>query len=72
MSNKDIVSEMVKIAKTIQDGAMSFLFAEYTYMAGYIVIFSAILIYFTGVPTTVAFVVGAVTSILCGYLGMRI
>merc|ERR1719414_467953 len=41
-------------------------------MAGYIVIFSFILIYFTGVPTTIAFVVGAVTSILCGYLGMRI
>jgi len=71
-SAQDILSEMIKIAKTIQDGAMSFLFAEYTYMAVYIVLFSCILAPFTGVPTTIAFVVGAVTSILCGYLGMRI
>jgi len=69
---QEIVSEMTKIAKTIQDGAMSFLFAEYTYMAVYIVLFSLILIFFTGVPTTVAFVVGAITSILCGWIGMRI
>ena len=51
---------------------MSFLFAEYAYMAVYIVIFSGILTHFTGVPTTIAFVVGAVTSILCGWIGMRI
>ena len=68
----DIVAETTKIAKTIQDGAMSLLFAEYTYMAVYIVIFSGVLIYFTGVPTTVAFVVGAVTSIICGWIGMKI
>jgi len=69
---QEIVAEMTKIAKTIQDGAMSFLFAEYLYMAVYIVLFSVILVFFTGVPTTVAFVVGAITSILCGWIGMRI
>lgn len=69
---KDIVDEMIKISTTIQEGAMSFLFAEYTYMAVYIVLFSIILVYFTGVPTTIAFVVGAITSILCGWIGMRI
>lgn len=71
-SAQDIVAEMVKIAKTISDGAMSFLFAEYLYMAVYIVLFSIILVYFTGVPTTIAFVVGGLTSILCGFLGMKI
>jgi inorganic pyrophosphatase len=71
-SAQDIVSEMIKISKTISDGAMSFLKAEYTYMAVYIVLFSIFLVFFTGVPTTIAFVVGAVTSIICGYLGMRI
>jgi len=71
-SSADIVAEMIKVAKTIQDGAMSFLFAEYAYMAVYIVIFSFILVHFTGVPTTIAFVVGAITSILCGWIGMRI
>ena len=49
---EDIVAEMTKIAKIIQDGTMSFLFAEYAYMAVYIVIFSGILIYFTGVPSS--------------------
>jgi len=68
----DIVIEMIKISKTIQDGAMSFLFAEYMYMAVYIVVFSVILLVLTGVPTTVAFVVGAIASILCGWIGMRI
>jgi len=71
-NSKDILEEMTKISKTIADGAMSFLFAEYTYMAVYIVLFSIILIFFTGIPTTIAFVVGAVASILCGWIGMRI
>jgi len=71
-SAKDIVQEMTKIAKTISDGAKSFLFAEYVYMAVYIVLFSLVLIFFTGVPTTIAFVVGSVTSILCGWIGMMI
>eukprot|EP00933_Yihiella_yeosuensis_P066428 TRINITY_DN706_c0_g2_i2.p1 TRINITY_DN706_c0_g2~~TRINITY_DN706_c0_g2_i2.p1 ORF type:complete len:717 (+),score=179.03 TRINITY_DN706_c0_g2_i2:66-2216(+) len=70
--NKEIIELMTKIAKTISDGAMSFLFAEYTYMAAYIVVFSMILVAATGVPTTIAFVVGAITSILCGWIGMRI
>ncbi|CAE8678557.1 unnamed protein product [Polarella glacialis] len=70
--NQAIVAEMIKIAQTISDGAMSFLFAEYTYMAVYIVVFSILLVTMTGVPTTVAFVVGAVTSILCGWIGMKI
>jgi len=71
-ASQDIVKEMIKIAATISDGAMSFLFAEYTYMAVYIVLFSAVLLHFTGVPTTVAFVVGAITSIICGWIGMKI
>jgi inorganic pyrophosphatase len=63
---------MCKIAKTIQEGAMSFLYQEYTYMMMFIVVFSVILFFFTGIPTTVAFVVGAVTSMICGYIGMLI
>jgi len=71
-STQDTLAEMVKIAKSIQEGSRSFLFAEYTYMAVYIVLFSVVLIFFTGVPTTIAFVVGAITSILCGWIGMTI
>jgi len=67
-----VLEEMTKIAKTISDGAMDFLFTEYKYMGAYIVIFGAVLFGFTGAATTVAFVVGAVTSILCGWIGMKI
>jgi len=70
--NDEIVDMMMKISKTISEGAMSFLFAEYIYMAVFIAIFSGILIFFTDVPTMVAFVLGAVTSILCGWIGMKI
>jgi inorganic pyrophosphatase len=70
--NNKILGEMTIIAKTITEGAIDFLFTAYSYMAIYVVVFGFILVFFTGVPTTVAFVVGAITSILCGYIGMRI
>merc|ERR1719409_2392492 len=67
---------MTKIAKIIQDGARQFLYAEYGYMAVYIILFSIILMCFmpgqVGVATTIAFVVGAVTSIVAGWIGMSI
>lgn len=58
---QEIVNEMASIVKMVQDGTMSFLFAEYTVMAVYIVLFSEVLIFFTGVSMTLTFVVGAVT-----------
>merc|ERR1719265_32649 len=63
---------MKHIATLIQDGATAFLWAEYKYMFGYIVLFGAFLLWFTGLPCTIAFVVGAVTSIICGWIGMKI
>jgi inorganic pyrophosphatase len=71
-SAMDCVKQMTTVAKTIQDGAMSFLFAEYLYMAVYVVIFSIILVVVTDIWTTIAFVAGAITSVLCGWVGMRI
>eukprot|EP00929_Paragymnodinium_shiwhaense_P063222 TRINITY_DN315_c0_g2_i1.p1 TRINITY_DN315_c0_g2~~TRINITY_DN315_c0_g2_i1.p1 ORF type:complete len:728 (-),score=203.49 TRINITY_DN315_c0_g2_i1:182-2365(-) len=75
-SNQEMVNTMTKIAKIIQDGARQFLFAEYAYMAVYIVLFSIVLMLFmpntVGTATTIAFVVGAVTSILAGWIGMSI
>merc|ERR1719183_630321 len=67
-----IVKLMNEIAGIITDGAMSFLFAEYKYMAVFIVCFCGILYPLTGWETTVSFVVGGVTSILCGWIGMKI
>jgi inorganic pyrophosphatase len=75
-STDDIVKDMKHISKVIQEGAYSFLFAEYWYMAVYIALFSVVLMVFmpnaVGVITTVSFIVGAVTSIVAGFIGMYI
>merc|ERR1719420_2492233 len=63
---------MIHLSKIIQDGATAFLYAEYKYMFVYVVLFSAFLLWFTGVPSTISFVVGAFTSILAGWIGMKI
>jgi inorganic pyrophosphatase len=67
-----MVIQLNRISGIIQQGAKDFLFAEYKYMAVYIVIFAGILVGLVSVPTSVAFVVGAVTSIVCGWIGMMI
>jgi len=68
----DIVSEMNKISRAIRDGAKSFLFAEYSVMAGCIAGFSVVLFVCTGWVTTISFIVGATTSVLCGWIGMMV
>ncbi len=69
---------MVRIAKNIADGAMSFLKAEYKILSVF-VIAVAILLYFKGNAETgsngmvaVSFIVGAICSALAGFIGMRV
>ena len=69
---------MLNISELIRDGAITFLKKEYTYLAVFCAGFS-ILLYFLAEPegqwfpfTTVAFIIGALTSMACGYIGMRI
>ena len=66
---EDIMAEMIKISYLILQGARSFLFAEYTYAAVYIVLFSVFPSFFMGVLTTIGYVVGAFTSIMFGWIG---
>ena len=68
---------MLKIHETVKSGATTFLKKEYTYLALFELLFG-VLIYFTvDFPTTyrpyttVAFFIGAMTSMLCGLIGMR-
>jgi inorganic pyrophosphatase len=76
----EIQAQMDFVSNAIQEGAEAFLFKEYAYMGGFIVIFGAVLFSFLGfgsswskaIWTTVAFVVGSVSSILCGWIGMAI
>jgi inorganic pyrophosphatase len=63
---------MEDIGKLISDGAMSFLVAEYGYLAVFTVVFSVVVALAASWQTSVAFVVGALTSTICGFLGMKI
>lgn len=70
-------SRMAKIAKSIQDGAMAFLKAEYKILLWFVIGVAALL-YWSGSTNdpdskgmiAVAFIVGAICSALAGYLGM--
>ncbi|MFI0428199.1 sodium-translocating pyrophosphatase [Mariniflexile sp. HMF6888] len=69
---------MIRIAKSIADGAMSFLKAEYKILAIFVVAV-AILLFFKGSNeigsngmVAVSFVVGAICSALAGFIGMKV
>ena len=66
---------MAEISKLIQDGASTFLRQEYLYTFLFVIVFAAVI--FLTVDgghfyTTIAFLLGASTSILSGYIGMQI
>ncbi len=71
------VNKLKAISNQISSGANVFLWSEYFYLAIFIVIFGGLI---AGVAeifpgkfyTTIAFVIGAITSIICGYIGMMI
>jgi H+-translocating diphosphatase len=68
---------MLKLHGKISAGANSFLFKEYAYMVVFIIVFSIIIGLLAEtkigeVWTVIAFVLGAIISIVSGFLGMRI
>jgi hypothetical protein len=71
------VKKMIHISDLISEGSDVFLHTEYVYLLIFVFIM-ALLIFFTGekrqwtVYTTMCFVCGSLTSMLCGYLGMKI
>ena len=62
---------MRDIASQIQVGAMAFLKSEYKVLAVFVVIVFVFLALFIGLNTAVAFVAGAICSVLAGLLGMK-
>ena len=79
------IEALVDIGLKINNGAKAFLKAEYTVMGYFVVVFSVIvfiLVDYLGqtdeknrvfrVYATASYVIGAVTSIICGYIGMSI
>lgn len=69
---------MKQISALITKGAITFLYQEYVFLYIYLFCF-AVILYFAAEPdtvvfpyTTLAFLIGGTTSIICGYIGMRI
>lgn len=63
---------MKEVSGFIEEGAMAFLKKEYSYLSIFIIVVAVAIILFLNVKTAVAFVVGALFSIMAGYVGMRI
>jgi K(+)-stimulated pyrophosphate-energized sodium pump len=64
--------KVAEITQEIQDGAMAFLYAEYKVLSIFVVLVAGLLYYDTGdYYTPVAFLAGAIASVLAGYSGMR-
>jgi K(+)-stimulated pyrophosphate-energized sodium pump len=70
---KDAGNERMKeISGYIEEGAMAFLKKEYSYLSVFIVVVALTITIFLNIKTAIAFTVGAIFSILSGYVGMRI
>ncbi len=63
---------MKEISTAIAEGARAFLFAEYKILAVFAVALFVLLTLLRGLPTAVAFLFGALLSILAGYRGMDV
>lgn len=70
-----VTQKLISISSSIEEGAEAFLFAEYLFIGCFMVVFALII----GVTlpnnswaTAVAFVWGGLTSIIAGYIGMKI
>lgn len=80
--NSNEVKLLLSIGEKISKGANSFLFQEYSIMAVFIALFSLVVLFVVDIfgqetakfrfYATSAYIIGSVTSILCGFIGMRI
>ena len=69
---------MVDIGDRISKGANEFLFQEYRFLTVFLIVFAAIILGMVDCTdgfkayTTIAFLIGSITSIISGYIGMKI
>lgn len=64
--------KMKEIAKHIQEGSMAFLRKEYRYLWVFIVIVFISIAIFLQINTAISFLVGAIFSVIAGFLGMKV
>ncbi len=62
--------KVLEIGEAIHLGAMVFLKREYSILAGFVVVVALLLAFSLGLHTTIAFLVGSVSSAIAGYFGM--
>lgn len=67
----DGTDRMREIAEMIHEGAMVYLKRQYTILLAFIVLIFVALSIFINVPTGIAYVGGAVSSMLAGFFGMK-
>ncbi|MBU0469913.1 MAG: sodium-translocating pyrophosphatase [Nanoarchaeota archaeon] len=72
LSKEEGTSKMKEISSSIQEGAMAFLHREYKYVAVFGFVVVILLAIFINPQTALAFFVGAVSSAIAGYIGMKI
>ena len=63
--------QLVELAEQIHDGAMAFLRRENTVLSGFVIVVAGLLAWGIGVGTAVAYVAGALSSALAGFIGMK-
>src|SRR5574337_13767 len=63
-------SRMKEIAELIHGGAMVYLKRQYSILFIFIAVVSTALAIFINIPTAIAYVGGAISSMLAGYFGM--
>ena len=68
------LNKLIEISDAIAEGAMAFLKREYRVLTLFMILFAAIIAFTVehGPYTAVAFLIGAATSVLSGYIGMKI
>jgi len=76
ISEKNVL-DMKSIHEQIANGSDVFLFTEYKYLLVFVLVLALLIFFFGEVKkwtfyTTTSFIFGALTSMLCGYIGMRI
>ena len=77
-NQEECLNMMMQISKAISSGANEFLKKEYTYLAIFCALFGALIYLLVDLPATElpytsgAFFIGALTSMLCGLIGMQI
>ncbi|CAK87669.1 unnamed protein product (macronuclear) [Paramecium tetraurelia] len=70
-AEQEKIETLLEIGEHIQDGAQAFLKEEYSDCSVFLAVMAVLLI-FISPWSSLAFVLGAATSMLCGYLGMAI